>query len=66
MIKNKFNGKRGNVSFSFLFGYSFTSIHNSEDSKGRGRSSLSLLSNTSTHFTGIQALAEQLLQETRL
>ena len=36
----------------FLSGFSFTNIHNSRDSRGRGRVSISLLSTTSTRFTG--------------
>ena len=37
--------------FFFLSGFSFTNIHHSRDSRGRGRASISLLSTTSTRLT---------------
>ena len=37
--------------FFFLSGFSFTTIHESEDCRGRGRTFLSLLSTTSSRFT---------------
>ena len=41
-------GKRKPLS---LYGFSFMNIHNLQDSRGRGRLSLELLSNTFTWFT---------------
>ena len=35
----------------FLSVFSFTNIYDSQDSRGRGRVSIYLLSTTSTHFT---------------
>ena len=52
--------------FFFLSGFSFTNIHDSQDSRQRGRLSSCILSTTSTHFTVIQRLAGLLLQRARL
>ena len=53
------------VSF-FLSGFSFTNNHDSQDSRGRKRLSLYILSTTSTRFTDTQTLAGSLLQRAHL
>ena len=52
--------------YFFLSGLSFTSIHDSQGSKGRGRVSIQLLSTTSTRFAGTQTLAGRLLHGAHL
>ena len=52
--------------FFFLSGFSLTYIHNSQDSRGRGKVSIYFLSTTFTRFTDTQTLAGQLLQTAHL
>ena len=52
--------------FFFLSGFSFTNIHDLQDSRCRGRLSSYLLSTISTCFTDTQTLAALLLQRIKL
>ena len=54
------------IRFFFLSGFCFTSIHESQDCKGRGRAFHQLLTTTSTRFTGTQTLAGGLLRGAHL
>ena len=47
----------------FLSEFSFTNIHNSQNSRGRGRLSLYIFFTTFTRFTNTQTLAGSLLQK---
>ena len=53
-------------SLFLLSGFSFTNIQDSQDSRGRRRLFLYILSATSTRFNGIQKLAGLLLQKAHL
>ena len=52
--------------FFFLSGFSFTTIHESQDCRGRGRLFLELLTTTSTRFTDTYTLTGRLLQTAHL